>query len=154
MSLGLGLADVPSQLNSGVHFWSKYQGRNVCFPYIRYPMMSVCPFLVMLTLWFFKSIHLFLAGSSLLRTGSLWLPRVGAALHCGALACHRGGVACGSQALRHTASSSGGARVHLLHGTWDLPRPRIEIRVPGTGRWIAIHCATREIPGAVLTQAP
>ena len=33
----------------------------MCFPYIRYPMMSVCPFLVMLTLWFFKSIHLFLA---------------------------------------------------------------------------------------------
>ena len=53
--------DVPSQLDSGVHFWSKYLGRNVCFPYIKCPMMSVCPFLAMLTLWFFKLIPLFWA---------------------------------------------------------------------------------------------
>ena len=41
--------------------------------------------------------------------------------------------------------SSCGAQAQLLLGMWDLPGPRGQTYVPCTGRWIFIHCASREV---------
>ena len=47
---------------------------------------------------------------------------------------------CGSRALKHRLSSCG-ARAQLLHGMWDLPRPRMEPVSPA-------------VAGGFLTAAP
>ena len=40
--------------------------------------------------------------------------------------------------------SSCGSRAQLLRGMWDLSQTRARTCVPGTGRQILNHCATRE----------
>ena len=51
----------------------------------------------------------------------------------------------GSQALEHGLSSCGPGTL-LPRDMGNLPRPGIEPMCPCTGRWILIHCITREVP--------
>ena len=44
--------------------------------------------------------------------------------------------------------SSCAARAQMPHSMWNLPGPGIE-PIPFIGRWVLIHCATREVPSPV-----
>ena len=116
--------------------------------------------------FFFKLfIYLFIfgcVGSSLLHAGFLQLGQVGAS-PCGGFSC------CGAQALGTWASvvaahglrscglralecrlSSCGARASLLHGMWDLPRPRLKPVSPAlAGRFLTMAPPGKP-PGQIL----
>ena len=96
-------------------------------------------------------VYLFLygfAGSFLLVSGFLWLWRVRASLSCSVWASHCGGLSCcctpallcckGLAAPRHVGSS------------WVQDRTR----VPFIGRWILMHCVTREVLHFCLSFSP
>ena len=101
-------------------------------------------------------------GSCLLHAGFLQLRRVGAVLHCGAQASHRGGFQARSTGSRHADFSSCSTWAQQLwHTGLVAPRPvgssrtRDRTCVPCIGRQILNHCATREVPGQqVLIPAP
>ena len=54
-------------------------------------------------------------------------------------------ISCGSWALEHRLSRCG---AQALVALWHVESSQIrdQTRVPCTGRWIFIHCATREVP--------
>ena len=96
-------------------------------------------------------VYLFLygfAGSFLLVSGFLWLWRARASLSCSVWASHCGGLSCcctpallcckGLAAPRHVGSS------------WVQDRTR----VPFIGRWILMHCVTREVLHFCLSFSP
>ena len=73
----------------------------------------------------------------------------------------RGLSSCGSWTREHRLNSCG-SWAWLLCGMWNLPRPRIESVPPALagrffttespgkpGRWIFIHCTTREVPSVL-----
>ena len=73
----------------------------------------------------------------------------------------RGLSSCGSWTREHRLNSCG-LWAWLLCGMWNLPRPRIESASPALagrffttespgkpGRWIFIHCTTREVPSVL-----
>ena len=132
------------------------------FPDLFTPLELSCgafKFLVYILSYYFyvvylfeKSFYSFLdALSSLLCAGFLWLRQAGASPRCSAQASHcRGFSCCGAQALGAWSSviaacglSSCGTRASLLCGMWNLPGSGIEPIC--IGRWILIHCATREV---------
>ena len=75
---------------------------------------------------------------------------------CSAWASHCGGFSCcGARALGHAVVSGCGTWAQLPRGIWDLARPGIEPCIPGIGRWILLHCTTREVwePSSVSPKA-
>ena len=56
-----------------------------------------------------------------------------------------------SMGSRRAGFCSCGMRAQSLRSMWDFPRTRDQTRVPCIGRWIVIHCATREVPSFLMT---
>ena len=117
---------------------------------------------------FLKNIYLFnlfifdCIGSLLLCVGFLQLQRVGVTLCCGAWASHCSGFSCGgaralgTQAQQLWLTGSRAQAQQLWCMGLVVPRhvgsswKRDRTHVPCIGRWILNHCATREVPVAVL----
>ena len=83
---------------------------------------------------------------------------VGASLHCSVRASHCGGFfCCRVQALAHTGFTTCHTQPKYLWHTGlvapkhvEPSRIRDQTCVPWIGRWILIHCTTREVPPDIL----